>query len=376
MLKLFVNETEVQSAAVPISWCLDPDTLMNIKKRSVDTCSQPFLIIIIAPKQGYNQSKEIRQVVPLESMMDYLSFRVPGENNVFAFVSWHTSIKRAREALFERSTSWLSCSGFFSSEFLDTEGQEFNSNFMPAGYEQTSASITIDVPRDCFAKEPPAWEKAWVNWMHSHEAADQCVYRKRRLLAYFPLLQPLLFVGIMAFRILATLVLLGLTVRGINFRPLYRPLSFDTSDIRGDLKRPLFVPEMRKEWLEGLIAFGLIPFMPLVVLVATGITTCFCDGLCWWETILYGIGYTYIVMLIVIAVVAIVGGIVWLKDELPGHVRKKLKPIEEDDDKWLDLACCSQTVAPTRVADLPARRRTIRLRFLGLKAKVCQPFAG
>jgi len=49
------------------------------------------------------------------------------------------------------------------------------------------------VPVEVFAKEPAAWEKAWVNLFFRSRPGDQCDFRKRRLFAYT--IQPILGVS-------------------------------------------------------------------------------------------------------------------------------------------------------------------------------------
>ena len=105
---------------------------------------------------------------------------------------------------------------------------------------------------------------------------------------------------------------------------------------------------------------------------------CVCPGL-------YGglIGFVFI-GIILSTIIAIMGGIS-LIEELPRSWRtwrknRWEKKVEHMEELWYtrpeEQALLSCTNGPRRqVSDLPNSRRTIRLRMLNLKARVCRPFA-
>jgi hypothetical protein len=50
--------------------------------------------------------------------------------------------------------------------------------------DRVQAFVDVDIPKECFAREPSDLEKRWVNWLYMSKTVDQCEFRKRRLFAY------------------------------------------------------------------------------------------------------------------------------------------------------------------------------------------------
>ncbi|MBI2473475.1 hypothetical protein HYV70_02910 [Candidatus Uhrbacteria bacterium] len=367
MLKLHVPD-EIQSGTVALSWCVEKELLEKLAQAKI---IDPQLVIVIAPKgDAYRSYRETRVVVSLKDLMTFVSFHRSGEHNIFAFVAHSREPKKLRNFVYERE------GGDYHSHILDWEGESIRMNVL--GEPVCGHTVlTVDVPAECFAKEPPAWEKPWVNWLLPGRAEDQCGYRKRRMFAYT--LQVPLAVLIYIIRIIYTAVLLLCTFRGINFRPLFHVLQHNTSDISADLGTPLVMPRTDNVFRQMLF----IPLIPIVWVPYFLFSLVVKE---WnWVGLYSGLIHISLITLIFFTTVGIIGAYS-LIEALPRSWRAWRKEQEHKKEAaqatklWYThpreqaLLCC--TNGPRRqISDLPNSRRTIRLRMLDLKAKVCRPFA-
>ncbi len=240
--------------------------------------------------------------------------------------------------------------------------------------EEFAAAIDVDVPAELFAKQPPTWEQAWVNWMASEAPEDQCNYRRRRLWAYSG--QIPVFLLIYLWRVLAALFYLMLAVPGVNFGPLLHPLRDSSSDIYANLREPFYAKTIG-EYVPILPLFALTP---MSVAVFGGLTWMLfewgdegemplLDWLLWSVPIVFGIilGLLMLLGVIVLCVMSVGGFKEWVRNR---HARADWW----SDEETVEYLACRRDNPFLTVGDLPRRKRTFRLRFLDLKAKVCRPF--
>ena len=92
MLKLFIENKELQDSVVPIRWLLDEDT---VKRMGENKLTAPLLLLVARGEDGV----EHREVVPLKQLMHYLQLRTSGEIEIFAGVVYshfktHSKIKK------------------------------------------------------------------------------------------------------------------------------------------------------------------------------------------------------------------------------------------------------------------------------------------
>ena len=370
MLKLLIDAKNFNGGSVPVSWCLDTDTLMRINE-SATKDKQPFIVIVAAPEESYHISKESRWVVPLKAAMTYLSFRYSGKNNIFGFGVWGANESEVKDKYCHIS-SYLQ----YSATVLSNDGQELLVNRHLA--RAIAETVTVEVPKECFAKEPPVWEKTWVNWLFKHKADDQCDFRKRRILAYFPLFQPLWFVFLMIPRLVVVTFGLLLGLKPINFRPWYRPLTHSFHDIVRQNETSVFWPSSKNRVRQALLRILLLPFCPVLVFSAGGIGIFNELGSVWWESAFLGFAWLYMIWIAMAigfyVIVAIVAIIVPLGMAIPTH-RFERKRVNWHEDDAEDMAC-HPGIQPLTLDRLPKRKRTIRLRFDDLKGRICKPFQG
>lgn len=251
-LELNIVERTVQSGAVPVVWCIDREWATKSLK-DIRDC---YILLITTPVKDGHMFVEDRVVAKATSMMAYVNFFRPGKNRIYAFLTNSKST----------ATSFtMRYHGAWRSNFIAYH----NRNINPVHWDtmKVNAELDVDLPKECFAKEPPAWEKAWVNVLFSDKAVDQCAYRRRRIFAYT--LQPLVFTLLLICRLLITFALLSVACRGINFRPLYQPFAWSAADIWLKVKGTyLYIPKAPFPFNGSFVGFPLI-------LLAAGLIVCF-----------------------------------------------------------------------------------------------------
>lgn len=394
MLNLFVKETTVQSSTVAVSWCLEKKVIDKLNQRlTLQKDEGLYLLLVVAHTSAYQKGyahKEMRKLVPITDPFAYVDFKYPGENNIFAVVVWGTK-SRLHDDYVSRE-SYRYCG--YANDVLCYDLSTFNEHFLarrlrPGFSEAITATLAVQVPEECFAKEPPEWEKAWVNWLHRGDPFDQCEYRNRRIWAYslqLFILFPLRYV----IGALAVLVLMLFGTRKVGYGFLGHPLRYDLEDTWYYREASIFSPRRRHEGDEWRIL--LIPLMPIIWIAAgmggmLGAFTAVVD-ISLWHGFLMGIGVLWVVCYGVILMGAVVIAVLWLiraslKLVFPGSDGRKTaaqptsepKPPVFSDLEMNDLVC-SMVLRPLSLRELPKERRTVRLRFYDLKARVCRPFRG
>lgn len=376
MLEIHVAETKVQSGAVRIRWCVGKETLQTLDRLG---CREPHLLLITVPENG-NGSTQVRQIVRLRDLMAYVEFRRAGKNTIHAIILHEGSEKWQRDQFL----TWTNRRWNTDVLSSDSEPLERYARFSPeAGpADGRHASLTVDLPKECFAKEPPAWEKAWVNLWFSSYPLDQCSYRRRRLLAYT--LQPIVMgafyavIAALAYGVAWTAgILLTLCgIRGFDYRLLYWPFAMkDGGTINlGKLTGSWFLPKTSRRWVK-FIAFPFTPIFPITAFLFLK----FGSQLGWGSAI----GYAFLSAIGLTAFVAVFGMLLATIVTAVDKARTEHETVERarlaSQPPWYlddDLLACNGGGGPMSLKDLPKERRSIRLLYLDLKAKVCRPFAG
>ncbi len=444
MIKLHVNETTITTGTAIISWCIGKDTLEHLsQQRAVE----PHLLIITMPqvkKQGdyVNHQHEERRLLPLGNLLTYMPLKHVGRLRIFARLVWIDEYeKRPVERLFDRylNENDRGRNSKYGNQLLTSDGAEFIDNSSYEEEEQLrdpyitlskrerrrlegqlkekkaaqahiqnliSTSIDIDVPEGCFAKEPPAWMQKWVN-LHfgwAGQPYDECEFRKRAI--YAVLLQPFVVAVNYVCRVAATIGMLSVGMRDINFRPLRDVLDTSISDIWFGADRSIFYPNWNDEkHLWGLsnkfLPLYFIPyaFSPLALLVIGAGWYLYTRNmqLAFTRTGMTLAGWTLGITIVLLCIFGVVG--IWMKiveawrdrereadnrkyEERRQREREERRIREEElakpfylRDSELAVLTCDQAFPRTKLADLPKERQTIYLRFLDLKVKVCRPFA-
>ncbi len=403
-MRLFVSETEVQDAVIPIRWCLGRSEFKELEEREAKDAQ----LLLVVMHEG---SEVDRYLVPLSQMLAYIQFHKPGKNRILATVVWNWEGKtnELKKHFLEQY-----CDGDYRRTVLDDYNKENFRSYLGYSRLEQQTEITVMVPAELFVKEPPAWEKWWVNlWFEIKKPRDQCHYRRRRMLAYT--VQPpviLLFVIFATiFRVLAAGVLLFLGKRGVNLKPVIHPFKYRSDYVWSDTKASIFWRDTegkRQPWFITLLS---PPFYAGVFAVLVGIKLIFPSlvselALKWWYYPLVALAFTVGTVLIVsisiglsfiayplarLALKALKGSALAERKEKKRMARKQARAgarnrrTEKEEEERRrrqeqlrveleQILACNGDFTPELNA-LPKDKQTIYLRFQDLKAKVCKPFA-
>lgn len=382
MFELKIADLDASSGTVPVSWCVDHETLKLLSDRNVE---DPQVVIVVSPTgSSYHSSKEYRKVVPLKDLITYIEFRSSGTNKVWGFISLRP-LKDANNRYLTRDY------GDFKTDILSYDGNDwsitFQPHYNPNNVLLNSTPLTVEVPKQCFAKEPWAWEKAWVNAFFRTKCIDQCDFRRRRIFAYT--IQPILMFFNIMVRLLILLVSAAVGARNCSIQPVIHPFRYSIGDAQEIISGgSIFIrqlpedskshwdPDSVRSGLSYLFrSFYLLPLMPIVSIPLVLLTVYH-----HWMVLLL-IGAAVIGGLIIFSIVtAILTGTFGLFGK---QIYQKLSALNKDEDSnlWymqrneMDLLVCNTSKKPLTLASLPSNKKTMRLRFLDLKAKVCKPFS-
>lgn len=380
MFELQITDTDVTTGTIPVSWCLDKETLMEIEER---VGPNPQVVIVVAPTEKYHISKEHRQVVPLRDLMTYVNFRSSGHNRIWAFISSIDATSTRCQYLAKDYDGWavsiVNADGNgwgYRFRQTATNGDKVEQWFDP----QWGSFVDVNVPAGVFAPEPSAREKAWVNYFFHNKAVDQCNFRRRKMFAYT--VQPILIALQMVVRLFITLVALLCGTRNFSLQPLLHPLTHDMNNqfsILGggsifirklpDDEIEYNYPHQSMWWLMRKIA--LLPLMPAVFIFI--IFSIFINPEPLLIILLLTVGFIVMTVLISLGVYLFkndgwIQFVYWIENKMS----KTSAQISEEESQ---LLVCSPNRKPVTMSNLPAKKKTIRLRFLDLKSRVCKPFS-
>jgi hypothetical protein len=372
MFEIKIASVDASAGSVPVSWCLDLETIKFLADYNV---KDPQIIIVVAPDgPGYHVKKESRTVANLKDLMAYVEFRTPGPTKIWAFISL-LDRGEAKKKYLRREY------GAYYTDVLSWDGSCIEN--IPWINQTSAKPVSVDVPKGIFAAEPPAWEKTWVNHFFSDKSVDQCAFRRRRLFAY--LVQPLLIFGSILIRAFFLLIALLVGAKDTSLMPLIHPLKYDLGDAKDIVSGgTIFVRHVPEDDLDSDFCFGrdfkssvsyvlrkfcLLPFMPLILGLCTLIFLT--------SKALFIMGVTLICIAILAAalLIAFYGPVLIerIKDIIEGKSSKE-EPWFNDKEEIDSLTCNADKKALT-FGTLPEKKKSIKLRFLDLKSKVCRPFS-
>jgi hypothetical protein len=345
----------------------------------------PQVVVVVAPTKNYHLSKESRKVVPLKDLMTYIECRAAGDNKIYGLISFRKA-KDAREHYLTKED------GVYLNNILDYDGETYSSNLIgqesyedrqKETYRFLSQPLAIEVPKAVFAPEPPKWERPWVNHYFRQKVVDQCHYRRRRLFAY--LVQPFI---VLFFSLVKTLLLvLGLLTGARAWSTKYlHPLTYGLKDTFEIWEKGSYfvkhLPEDEEESTDlkfltptyALRSFWALLFMPLFSLPII------------WFLLRHHPVIAGLIAFVPIFFIGLFCLIAYLISR--GNANRLFKKAWDglnnlltSDKLWymdqdeVQLITCSGDKGPLTYKNLPARRKTVRLRFQNFKTKVCKPFS-
>lgn len=375
MLELQVANPDVSNGNIAVSWCVDPETLKHLADHNI---KDPQVVIVVAPTQNYHPRREYRKVVPLQDLMTYLECHSAGENQIRAFLSFKDK-KDVRGAFLSREN------GYFKTDILSEDGKEWSYIFNRYDHKinqyvrspEIAASIVmVNVPAGVFAKEPAQWEKTWVNHWFRSKPIDQCDFRRRRMLAYT--VQPLvMLLDVMVVRTLLLLVASLWWSRGLTLKYHLHPIQYSLTDSAGlVLGGSWCVPKIDDDssYSDLTVSYAFRSLWKLVftppALFAIAMITHFHVWL--MASIVVVASIILIMLAFALADGALTKFTNWLDKLLTDENQA---PWYMDQEEMQTITCTKDFKARTSLSALPAKHRTIRLRFQDLKSKVCRPFS-
>lgn len=411
MFTLHINNEGVQDGAVAVSWCFTPEFAKMLAYFDIRT---PFVyMIVVGPNYHGNPRDERRYAVPLDAMLHYIAFAGPGTNLVFACVageSFRGEFLRPHERLrykasFIDHTPWYNPPIHWRcDERRDGEHPEWGYLLMCGRLNEPwkaigATSIAVEVPEGVFAKPPPAWLAAWVNWTYTLPPQDSCEFQ-RRLFGYALHLQFVQFAIVMTWRVTTYVVMKLALIADVSAAPILHPLTHKSGELLAS-ESFVFLPV---RWMQRKLAFAFIPATPLALIVlalimgSAGAPMPVLVG----TVVSTPIGLALVVLLAV-AYDAVKRRLprktlslaeiearnaetqrkarerilrIEAKERAAEEAQRKREQWYNDPTKVAPLICTPEAPRKpiTSVHELPAERRTIVLRVLDYKAHSCKPY--
>lgn len=365
------------SGSIPITWCLSPKVLKWLNGK------EAWVLLATTSMTPSGKYTEWRSYVRLTDMLAYVVFQRSGKCKILARI---TKCKDYVKKWMNRDNGgWAD--NVFIYPFNDIDKEEIDTWTYPLssrswgscetpGYNSSNpyGTFQLDIPKECFAPEPPAWEKTWVNFFWTNKAVDQCAYRKRRMLAYPWQVIP--FLILWSIRLIGAILPYTIGSWNVNWKPIYSPIYNSTFDLwpgQGNWKNIFYIKRLGKNQM------GLGIVIPLILWIS-GIAI-WCGN--WFLPKVFGVMALAVIFLALIlpflASVKILRSIFktsinFIDEVITNWWDKRIATNNEIQRKEYEALLCANHNIRT-MKDLPKRKRTIRLRFEGIKSKVCKPFA-
>lgn len=402
MFTLNIPDLDATGGSIPVSWCLDAET---VKYFMESYKTEPNVLIVVAPKNGYSIRKETRYVVPLKDLMTYITFKRPGANRIYAMVFGMT-LKAMRRKFLTRSEK------SYEHQVLEHDGEDFNDGGDPHytsyyGLAKVRSVLNVDVPQEIFAPEPSEWEKSWVLWLVSDKGVDQCDFRKRKIFAYT--LQLPIFAADYLLRTFVTFVAASFLMKGTTLKFLKSPLQLAAPETLEMFSQPSLVLAKKSHqawrlkdgdslslknwffmWLGKAKRYFGVVLMPFTwIVLGLGYALFGSKFFMFAALVLVGSLAVLVLgsMLLTVAFIIVLACTdsylkirekkARIKKEIDskGEVPEKVKPIfTAEDIEWIICNPINTQPSYVKIESLPQAKRTLKLRFQHLKSKVCRPF--
>jgi hypothetical protein len=299
-----------------------------------------------------------RKIVPLSEGAAYPEFRGPGDYTVVPVIVTKDPDSYTKRGLHGYAVDVLYKNG----KLVDSDENILGD------------PIDVHVPEGLFGKIPPRWVSKWANLWFDRPPRDQCAFRRRCLLAFTvqPIVLSLWLILTTVVRTGAALLLtLGLGTRKVNFSAIFHPWINDCEDVWSDIYNPFFDSIFWTNSNGDAHSLPLVSLTPAVgvagFFAASVYTSSFSTSLMLAGALMFG----PIVAILVLALV--VGGVAALWGIRPKFQRTKTeRPYDKAALNALaPVICPGDGTKP----DPLKQRRSIRLWYADMKAKVCKPYA-
>jgi hypothetical protein len=403
-IRFFVSEKGISSvdSTIALGWCVDKRILEMLRRVGE---RYPLLVLSVNNIDGSYVREVSRKVVPLEQAIEFVQFSRPGKHEIIGTIVYHPDvfIWQLKKYFLNRYSRRGSFDKSIVRENWDTSGDEpfvnlgFRSFTDFLGYGSISrigfGSLSVNVDKEFFAKEPPDWLKKWTNFWFRYDPVDECAFRARLIHSFTwkPFAFALWFMVKELFVLFAGIVLLFSGFREVSFIPFWHPLKYPTEQLWWNVRGTLFV-----SWKRPYLVFLFPPLVLLLMALLIVFGRWF--GFACWPSIFicfFSITIACFSTFIIVKIVALLKGLeyrpIWFakvtKVGSKGRKRRVTKAEKRKRKKEVlllarykefdSLICCEsgkRDFTP-ELKNLPSKRRTFRLRFWNLKARVCKPFA-
>lgn len=365
LLELKLTEQVLTNGVIQLSWCINREVLEQLKRlnKLPEVECNPHLLISVIPMR-YTDTDNIklierRYLFKLTDLMAFIEVNQPGETIIFGTIIW--GYKEPHKIYLQRIY------GDYDTDLFNLVEQDieliegrFNNHAFKIGEDTkiAKARLDIEVPEEAFAKEPPEWERRWVELWFWYKSRDRCQYRRRRMFAYS--IQLIAFIPLMLTRWVWMLLLVLCGFWRLNPGPLFNPIQRIGMIWQEGESRYWMVPGWKTRF-----RYIFVPFTPIILLLISGFISLY-----WvisrdvWFAILFGGLFTGFLI-----------GMIFTFTFYNEEIFNFLKPRKKEDLKedLGDVICGTEY---KRVRDLPRNKRTIKLRYQELKANWCKPFSG
>lgn len=393
MLTLIFPKTELTSAAIPVRWCVDEEAL----KVSTQDGLNPFILFRIKYNSGHPTSFKL---YPLDQFSAYLDVHHPGQVDIEAFLvtSTQNNIDAIRNRLmsngYDRETAYA-----FSQYTLWFTSSSFKKEYIIKTYD-SSTEHSFDIDPSFFGKELPESVKFFVNrYWYQDKPVDECAQRRRIMLFPITTLWLVLLEG--TFRWLWNFLgCMWFWSILVGARPSHLLHPFDEFMDKYDVRE---MPNLY-DWFEQtkygnltIVAFGLIPCIPLVYLTTVGVVY-WLGSYSLLQALYAGPAWLYLFAGIVCICMAFIYFVIyipgkWIGNNAPDWVANLHNAIAERFwtmlDKFLDwmermsapserkreLLLCHEENGECLPA-LTFKDKSVKLIFADIKNKVCRPMRG
>jgi len=318
-------------------------------------------------------------------MMEYLTFSSPGKHSIQAVVVADPEDEEAgyvKKRVLQSDSRW----GQYQHRVVNNSG-ELDLSQIEIHSIEDSGSIEIEISKEFFAPEPPAWLLNWVTLWWGSKIRDQCDFRRRVIFAFTIqlLLVVVWVISSYAISIVLSTVALLCGRREIGWEVAFHPYDYDPLDalpqeIFGN-EGSIFFSNKKGKWRHPSLAL-LAPIFPVsVFLTLLGITF---NAWTRW-TLSYSL-LELALAAVVIPLIFSIGLLVlppilrFLGSILGITINKAIEKLEENEKRELlridfDAIVCDGIPTSFSIHDLPKKKRTLHLYYEDMKTRVCKPFA-
>lgn len=405
-LKLIPPTESTGDSVIKVAYCLSEETLRRIAGQGLPN---PYLLVIVAKKTAvettdhndhtHSYEEVQRQLVPLKQGLFYLQFQSSGEFLVQATIVAHKPNKYSQlHSTFVIDGRYYIFLDRLSGELIVSHDINYDKSYAVFGEDSFNCEVTAEF----FAKEPPNWVKTWVNLFYDKNPIDQCQFRKRIPFAFTaqPIILMLWLPLTLLLRLLLAFTATLLGYRGINYTAIWQireKYFFEVWDDVRSWKNTIFLSKEYQgeyHYKARLWSIPFFPVFPILFVLLSGFYSYQNENgrydlgyALTWESCLFGlqlyIGFLFcifgliLIVILIMALASIVSVparavIKKLKSSEPAPSSKDLAELEAKSLSY--LTCEKRMATDASVSALPSERRTIKLRFLEIKSKVCRPY--